>query len=247
MIHSLAFKTKMQAERSMSPRCRRRGVVMRKVSVYVLSAAFTVLLSHPVLAAETVPVAQPKAAAPENKSTTEAVPAKPVVPSKPASVFTGGPEQPAKVKIGYVDMPTIAKDSVPGKAAYAEMKTKSEKIKERIEAKQKDLEKQKAAIEAKLATLSPKERNVKAKEFQKKLEDFQKYVQKAQKDLQTRENELLGNLFKSIEKVVGEYGKAHGYAEVADKKGILFVGDNVEVKDLTEEVIKLVNSEQVKK
>jgi outer membrane protein len=220
---------------------------MRKVAVYVFSAALAVFLSLPVMAAETAPVVQPKTATPEKKSTTEAVPANPIVPSKSVSVFTGGSEQSSKVKIGYVDMPTVAKDSVPGKAAYAEIKAKSEKYKERIEAKQKELEKQKAAIEAKIATLTPKERSAKAKEFQKKIEDFQKYVQKAQKELQTRENELLGTLFKSIEKVVGKYANDNGYAGVADKKGILYVGDNVEVKDLTEEVIKLVNSEHGKK
>jgi outer membrane protein len=200
---------------------------MKKIAVYVLSAALTVLLSTQLMAAEPISGVQQKAATSDNKSTTEAVP--------------------AKVKIGYVDMPAIAKDSDPGKAAYAEIKTKSEKYKERIEAKQKELEKQKAAIEAKISTLTPKERDAKAKEFQNKIGEFQKYVQNAQKELQTRENELLGKLFKSIEKVVGEYAKANGFAGVADKKGILYVGDNVEVKDLTGEVIKLVNSEHAKK
>ncbi len=220
---------------------------MKKVAVYVFSVALALFLSLPVMAAETVPVVQQKTAASEIKPTTEAVPAKPIAPSNSVSVIAAGSEHASKVKIGYVDMPTVAKESVPGKAAYAEMKAKSEKYKERIEAKQKDLEKQKAAIEAKIQTLTPKERSAKAKEFQKKIEDFQKYVQNAQKELQTRENELLGTLFKKIEKVVGKYAEDNGYAGVAEKKGILYVGDNVEVKDLTEDVIKLVNSEHDKK
>ncbi|HKZ17410.1 MAG TPA: OmpH family outer membrane protein, partial [Geobacteraceae bacterium] len=84
-------------------------------------------------------------------------------------------------------------------------------------------------------------------EFQKKLEEFQKFVQKAQKELQTRESELLGKLFKTIETSAGEYGKANGFAAVVVKHDILFVGDEVEVVDLTNEIIKKVDAEHVKK
>lgn len=153
----------------------------------------------------------------------------------------------AAVKLGYVDMPKLAKDSAPGKAATAEMKSRAAKLKGQAEARQKQLQKQKAEIEAQLPTLSPEQRTAKAKEFQKKLEGFQKFVENGQKELQGKESELLGKLFKEIEISAGEYGKANGFSAVVVKHDLLFVGDGVEVVDLTDEILKRLGSGSVKK
>jgi outer membrane protein len=98
-----------------------------------------------------------------------------------------------------------------------------------------------------MQTLTPQQRNAKAKGFQKKLEDFQKFVEKAQKELETREAELLGKLYRSIEKSANDYGKANGYAAIVAKKELLYVGENANVKDITDEITRMVNTEQQKK
>jgi outer membrane protein len=151
------------------------------------------------------------------------------------------------VKIGYVDMAKVASDSAPGKSATADMKARAGKLRSQIEAKQKQLEKEKSDIEAKIQTLTPQQRTAKAKEFQKKLEEFQKFVEKAQKEMQTRESELLGKLFKTIEAAAGSYGKANGFAAVVARNDILFVGDDVETVDVTAEIIKAVDAGHNKK
>lgn len=145
------------------------------------------------------------------------------------------------VKIGYVEMGRIAAESAPGKSALAQMKERTEKLRVQITNKQKQLEKMKKSLETKLDSLSPQQREAKAKEFQKKIEEYQKFVQNAEKEMRAKEENLTGKLIKSIEKAAAEYGKANDYAAVVPKKDLLFIGDSVEVKDLTEEIMNLVN------
>jgi len=144
-------------------------------------------------------------------------------------------------------MVKIANESVPGKAAYADIKARTAKVKSRVEAKKKQLEKEKAEIEASIQSLTPQQRNAKAKGFQKKLEDFQKFVEKSQKELEARESELLGNLYKSIEKSANDYGKANGLVVIVSRKELLYVGENVDIKDITDEITRAVNTGEHKK
>jgi len=57
----------------------------------------------------------------------------------------------------------------------------------------------------------------------------------------------LGDLYKSVEKAAGDYGKNNGFAAVVMKKELLYSAENVEIKDLTAEIIKLAESPRVKK
>jgi outer membrane protein len=218
---------------------------MKKFIILLAGMALVGLPCLPVFAVEAPPVIQQKPEVLQSRPTPGALPAGTEAPMRPVSVFTAKPGQAAKV--GYVDMTRVAADSVPGKAAAAEIKSRAGKIRSQIEAKQKQLEKQRAELETRMQTFTPKQREAKAKEFKKKIEDFQKFVQNAQKDLQTREGALLEKLYKSIEKAAGEYGKANGFTAVTAKKDLLYIEDNVEVTDITNEVVKMVNAEQEKK
>ena len=216
---------------------------MKKLITLVVTTALAGLFAITALAAE-------PAAATGQKTPPDAAPsinAKPAAPADVAVTTATPAATPAKtIRIGYVDMVKAASDSVPGKAAFAEMKKRNDKYKGQIEAKQKQLEKLKATIEAKIATIPPPQREAKAKEFQKKVGEFQKFVQNAEKVMRTREDELSGKLFKAIEKAATEYGKANGYAAVVVKKELLYMGENVDAKDLTEEIVKGVDAATVK-
>lgn len=171
-------------------------------------------------------------------------------PVPPAAAGTASPEPPMPektVRIGYVDMPAIARDSAPGKAAYAEIKARTEKYQKQIQAREKQLQKQKADIEAQLPALTPQQREAKAKEFQKKVESFQKFVQNADKEVRAREEELLAKIFKSVEAAAADYAKAKGYAAVVMKNQMLYIGAEVDSKDLTTEMIKAIDGAVPKK
>jgi outer membrane protein len=144
-------------------------------------------------------------------------------------------------------MAQIAAETDRGKAATASLKSKSEKLTSKVEAKQKQLEKQKAAIESKLETLSPKERAAKAKEFQKKVEEYQKFVRSSELEMQQMQDALTTELSQAIKQAAIEYGKEHGYAAVVIKKDTLYLAESVNSKDLTDELVHLLNKKSEKK
>lgn len=144
------------------------------------------------------------------------------------------------VKIGYVEIAKIASESTPGKAANATMKKKTEKYRAQITTRQKNIEKMKKDIEAKMSSLTPQQREAKVKELQKKIGDYQKYVQDVEKEMQKTENELTESMLKAIQKAASDYGKANGFAAIVPKRDLLYLGDMVEVKDVTEEITKAI-------
>lgn len=148
-------------------------------------------------------------------------------------------------------MNRMATESSSGKAAAAEIKAKADKLRGQIEAKQKQLEKQKGEMGAKLQALPREQREAKAKEFQKqlqkKVEDFQKFMQKAQNDLQNKEGELLSKLYQSTQTSAAEYGESKGFSVIVSRKELLYLDRNSDVKDITDDIIKLVNAPHKKK
>lgn len=217
---------------------------MKKCISTVIIVALAALTTYSARAEEPAAVAETKAAVKETTSSAEAKPTA-TPPAIPAPLSPKKVEQP--VRIGYVDMAKIAGDSVQGKAVSAEIKAKTDKFRSQIAAKEKQLEKQKKTIEAQIATLSPQQKEAKAKDFQKKLEEYRKLVTKADKDVRALQEKLLNGLYKSIEKASGDYGKANGFAAVVIKRELLFSAENIDVKDITDELIKLVDGAKEKK
>jgi outer membrane protein len=212
----------------------KEGTDMKKTTCFMITAAFLAITSTPVMSAEPPAADKPKIDIPTLN--TKPAPA-PAGETKPATNA-----QP--VKIGFVDMTKVAGESVQGKAAFTEIKAKTAKLKSQIESREKQLAKQKAAIEAALPSLSPNERTAKAKEFQKKLEDYQKFVQKADKDIRAREEALLTALYRETAKASSEYGTAQGLSAVLIKKDILFLGATTEAKDVTGEIITIIDGKK---
>jgi outer membrane protein len=216
-----------------------------------LLIAFTLTLPGIALANEPAPSTAPAAAS--TTSTVSTPTPNTITTEKPATTATQAspaaqPAPPAKpaLRFGYVDMNRFGSDSIPGKAISARLKEKSEKFQATIVSKQKQLEKQKKAIEAKIAQLSPEQRDAKAKEFQKKIEGFQKYVQSAEKEMRSLEQQLTIKLFEAVEKATTAYGKESGLIAITAKKELLYLGNGIEVVDVTSAIIERINKENIK-
>jgi len=209
-----------------------------------MAIALATLPSITAFAAEPEASSAPKPTLNEKGVAPEVMPTAPKNGTSPAPALSVKTEQ--SIKIGVIDMTKIARDSTPGKAAYAEVKATMEKYQKQIKSKETQLQKQKAALEAQMPSLAPIQRAAKAKEFQKKLESFQSYIQKAEKDIRAREAELMKKLYQSVEKSAGDYGKSNGYAAIVMNKELLFTGSNVHIQDLTAETIKIINGHQGK-
>jgi outer membrane protein len=158
-----------------------------------------------------------------------------------------GKEAPAPaVKLGFVDVRAVATGSEAGKAATADLKAKAEKFQAKFREKEKQLEKMKAMIEAKAASMPPEKRAAKAKEFQKKVDELREMARSAEKELQAREEELTGKILETIGKVVGDYGKKEGYTVISGKRDLLYADPTLSPRDLTSEILSLVNAEKAK-
>jgi len=216
----------------------KKGSMMRKLVVLLVGLSLSAITSIPLMAADP---ASTGATAPA------AVAAPPAIATPESGMPPYGPRlpqaaTPSALTVGFVDMAKVASDSVPGKAAAAEMKSRSARLRNQIKSREKQLSKQKADIEATLPSLSPAQRETKAKEFQKKVEAFQKFVQNGGKELEKRQEQLLSRLYQSTQKAAGDLAKANGYAAVVIKKELLYLSDTVNIKDLTDETIKLLDT-----
>jgi outer membrane protein len=163
-----------------------------------------------------------------------------------AAAVTSSPEQPkaepaAKVqpfRVGYADIRKIAEQSAAGKTAKADFEAKADKHKTQIETKQKSLEKQKATLEAKLPTYTPEQRKAKLKDYEKKVDELRKMLIKAEKEMKPMQEELTREIYGKIEKAAGEFGAANGFSVIVVKNDLLYLGNNVDVQDVTDALTK---------
>jgi outer membrane protein len=176
--------------------------------------------------------------APEVASPQQPLPA-PTAATPPKSGETSA-AQPA-IRIGYIDLIRIGTESEPGKAGQAQLTERQKKFKSQLDAKRKQLDKQRSAIEAKLSALSPQQREAKGKEFGKKVEEFQKFGQGAEEQLQELQQAVSRSLFEKVEQVAADYGKTSGLTAIIVKRELLYAASGVDVRDVTDQVIKLLD------
>ena len=115
-----------------------------------------------------------------------------------------------------------------------------EKFQASMKKKEQELEKLKTALQGK--DLTPDKRAAKEKQFQKKFGEYQKFGSDAQKEFADKQAELGKKIKEDLDRLVKDYGREHGYTVIVNKEGLAYGDSRYEVKDLTDEIIKLANS-----
>lgn len=151
------------------------------------------------------------------------------------------------IRIGFVDMSRIFNETARGNAVEAKLKGMKDKMQGRVDAKRKQLSKLRASFEAILPTLSQEQREAKAKEFQKKVEELQKFGKKLEEELFTTQEKETKSLYDATEQAAVAYGKANSFAVIVIKKELLYVGDSIDVQDVTDVLIKAMDETARKK
>jgi len=146
----------------------------------------------------------------------------------------------AGIKLGAVDMPQVAEKSEAGAKAMTTLKEMYDKFQATMKTKEKELEKLKAALQGK--NLTDAKREAKEKQFQKKFGEYQQFGKKAQQEFAQKQAELSKQVKDDLEKIIKDYGRDHGYVLILNKEGLVYSDSKYEVKDLTEEIIKVTNS-----
>ena len=214
---------------------------MTRFATILIGSALTSLIASYGFAADPQPeTSQPVASSPSSPATAgDAAPAAAASPATEAAAPVAASDK--EVKIGYISLNKVASATAEGKAASAKLTQKSVQLRKKLDAKQKQLEKEKISIEARFPTMTPKERAAKGKEFQKKMEAFQKLVRASELEVVELQDKLTGEVYIAIKNAAVEYAKANGYTVLVEEKSVLFVVDSLTPKDLTDEVIELLN------
>lgn len=151
-----------------------------------------------------------------------------------------------EVKLGVVDLPMVLRESDAGKQGTATLKKLFDKYQATLKARRKELEKLKSALEEKGKALSVEKRSAKEKELNKKFQDYQEFGKNAQKEIAKKETDLIKPIMDGLEKLVNDYGRANGYAAIAHKGGFVYNDSKYDVKDISDEILKLFDAAEKK-
>jgi outer membrane protein len=147
-----------------------------------------------------------------------------------------------EVKLGAVDFRKVGQQSEAGKKAASSMKEMKEKYQSAINAKGKELDALKKAYDEKGKKLPEAKRDAKEKELQRKFQEYRQYGENAEREMQKKDEEFTKQIVGELEKIVKEYGLKNGYAAIVSKDGLIYNDARYEVKDLTDEILKLFNA-----
>jgi len=149
-----------------------------------------------------------------------------------------------EVKIGSVDLPQVAEKSDAGAKAMATLKEMYDKFQATVKTREQELEKLKTALQGK--NLTAAKREAKEKQFQKKFGEYQQFGKSSQQEFAKKQAELSKQVKDDLDRQIKDYGRDHGYAIILNKEGLVYSDSKYEVKDLTDEIIKIVNSAKKK-
>jgi outer membrane protein len=151
-----------------------------------------------------------------------------------------------EVRLGSVDFRKVAQESEAGKKAAGLLKEMTEKYQRELNAKGNELEKMKKSLEGKAKNLSQAKLQAKEKELQKKFQEYQEFGRNAEIELQKKQAELTDQLGEKLLKLVKEYGSKNGYVAIIRQDNLMYTDAKHEPKDLTDDILKLVNATDVK-
>lgn len=148
-------------------------------------------------------------------------------------------------KIGTVDIQKVLFNSDAGKTAKEQLAGKIAKHESEKNTREDELKKLKAELEKQNILLNESARNAKEKDYQQKLKEYQRFIKDVNDELQAKDEELKNRIIEETFKSAQEYGKKNGFALIMAKSEMLmYMDENI---DITDEIVKLLNSKKDKK
>ncbi len=142
-----------------------------------------------------------------------------------------GAEPGDSLKVGYVDVNRVAK-------GYVKMDGLRKSVEERrseLNARAKEIEKMEKALQDQESVLKQKEKEKRSRAIKQKVENIQILSQEFRKKTWEEEGKLSAQILETIK----ELGKEAGYSLILDRQAVLY---GLPGQDLTEEIIKLLNT-----
>ncbi len=149
----------------------------------------------------------------------------------------------AELKIGVVVTPRLLSGTDAGKAAAETLKKQKEVAQEKLDKKAGELKAMQEDLSKRAMLLSDTEKAKARDEFDRRQREATRMKEDLERDLQRRENTVLGEVNRFLNKVIVEFGEKHDYDLIVDASATLFFS---ELPDITDEVIAAANEAQKK-
>jgi outer membrane protein len=144
-----------------------------------------------------------------------------------------------RIKIGYIDIQKVISESQAGKRARDRFQAQVKKAESDIMKERQDIERLKAELDKKGPLLKDEERRNIEADLQKRSVNLQRSMSDHQQELQVRNNEMMSEILKELEKIVNEVGKAEKFTLILERSQILYSDQGI---DITSKVIDTYNS-----
>jgi outer membrane protein len=144
-----------------------------------------------------------------------------------------------RIKIGYIDIQKVISESQAGKRARDRFQAQVKKAEADIIKERQEIERLRADLEKKGPLLKDEERRNMESELQRRSVHLQRSMTDHQQELQAKNNEMMSDLLKELEKIVNEVGKAEKFTLILERGQILYSDQGI---DITNKVIETYNS-----
>jgi outer membrane protein len=144
-----------------------------------------------------------------------------------------------KIKIGYIDIQRVIAESQAGKRARDRFHAQVKKAEADILKERQDIERLKSDLDKKGPLLKDEERRNIEIDLQKRSVNLQRSMSDHQQELQVKNNEMMSEILKELEKIVNEVGKAEKFTLILERSQILYSDQGI---DITSKVIESYNS-----
>lgn len=144
----------------------------------------------------------------------------------------------SNVKIGYIDLQRVIRDSREGKDAKSLFETDFRNKKSKIDQKQSKLDKLKEQFFQKAAVLNDTKRKNMADDIEQKEKELKRMRADFREELQKKDFELTQKILSDLEEIIEKFGDKNGYTLIVEKTegGVVYATD---AADVTSEVIKV--------
>ena len=144
-----------------------------------------------------------------------------------------------RIRIGYIDIQKVIAESQAGKRARDRFQAQVKKAEADIVKERQEIERLKMDLDKKGPLLKDEERRNIESDLQKRSVNLQRSMSDHQQDLQAKNNEMMSEILKELEKIVNEVGKAEKFTLILERSQILYSDQGI---DITSKVIETYNS-----
>lgn len=148
------------------------------------------------------------------------------------------------IKVGSIDAQRVLNESKKANESAKSVEDFAKGKEKLLENDKKELEKLDEEYQKQLSILSPEARKQKEEQIKKKFEEFQKKRASLSDEVRKKNAEVSKTFGEKIETIVKNIGKKEGFTLIVEKRGMMYSPDDFYSLDLTDRIIKEIDSQK---